>query len=480
MLGRLTRRAFASFDYDLAVIGGGPGGYVAAIKAAQLGLKTACIEKRGTLGGTCLNVGCIPAKALLNSSHKFYEAQKHFKDHGISFDNIKLDFPQMMKNKEQAVSGLTRGVEGLFKKNGVTYLKGAGAFQDPNTLTIDNASPIRAKNILIATGSEPSQVPGGILPIDENRVLSSTGAMALKEIPKRMVVIGAGVIGLELGSVYSRLGTEVIVVEFLNRLAPALDLEVAQSLQKILVKQGIKFHLGAKVVGGEAKPDSVHVKIEPASPDSKNVPDSIDCDYVLVAVGRKPYTQGLHLDYIDVSRDKQGRVNVNDHLQTLRHAHIYAIGDTIRGPMLAHKAEEEGVFVAEHIAGQGGHVNYDAIPGVVYTHPEVAQVGKTEEELKASNVPYTKGTFPFMANSRARANQEMDGFVKALAHKETNQLLGLHIIGPDAGEIIMEGVVGIEYGAAAEDIARTCHGHPGFSEAIKEACLATFSKTINF
>lgn len=480
MLRKLIKRNFASFDYDLAIIGGGPGGYVAAIKAAQLGLKTACIEKRGTLGGTCLNVGCIPAKALLNSSHKYWEASKHFKDHGILFDSVKVDFAQMMKQKEGAVTGLTRGVEGLLKKNGVTYLKGAGAFKDPNTITIDNANPIRAKNIVIATGSEPSPVPGNILPIDEKRVLSNVGAMALTEIPKKMVVIGAGVIGLELGSVYSRLGTEVIVVEYLNRIAPTLDLEVAQSLLKILTKQGLKFHLGAKVVGGDVREDSVRVRIEPASPDSKNVPDSIDADYTLVAVGRRAFTQGLHLDYIDVSRDKQGRVNVNDHLQTFRHAHIYAIGDSIRGPMLAHKAEEEGVFVAEHIAGHGGHINYEAMPAVIYTWPEVAQVGKTEEELKALNIPYTKGSFPFMANSRARANQDMDGFCKTLAHKDTNQLLGMHILGPHAGEIIMEGVIGMEYGAAAEDIARTTHAHPGFVEAIKESCLATYTKTINF
>ena len=479
MLRKIQQRLFTTFEYDLAVIGGGPGGYVAAIKAAQQGLKTACIEKRGTLGGTCLNVGCIPAKALLNSSHKYFEASKHFKDHGILFDSLSYNFEQMMKTKEQSVTGLTKGIEGLFKKNGVSYIKGAASFKDPHTLLVNNSQEIRAKNIVIATGSEPTPLPGKILEIDEKRILSNSGAMALQEVPKKMIVIGAGVIGLELGSVYSRLGTEVTVVEYLNRLAPTLDTEVATTLQKILTKQGLKFVFNAKVVGGSTGPDSAIVKLDPASP-GIDVPSTLEADYVLVAIGRRAFTQGLHLDYIDVSRDRQGKVNVNDHLQTFRHAHIYAIGDCINGPMLAHKAEEEGIFVVEHMTGQGGHINYDAIPSVIYTMPEVAQVGKTEEQLIASKIPYTKGSFPFLANSRARANQETDGFVKALAHKDTNVLLGLHIIGPLAGEIIMEPVLGMEYGASGEDIARTCHAHPGFGEAIKEACLATYGKTINF
>jgi dihydrolipoamide dehydrogenase len=477
MINLIQKRLFSSFGYDLAVIGGGPGGYVAAIKASQLGLRTVCIEKRGTLGGTCLNVGCIPAKALLNSSHKYMEAEKHFKEHGILFDSLNLDFESMMKTKEQSVSGLTRGVEGLLKKNGVAYIKGVASFKNPHTLLVNNSEEVYAKNIVIATGSEPSPLPGNVIEIDENRVLSNTGAMALKKVPKKLTVIGAGVIGLELGSVYSRLGTEVTVVEYLNRLAPTLDQEVAASLQKILAKQGLNFLLNTKVVGGTVGPESVVVNLDSSDP---SVPKSLESDYVLVAVGRRAFTQGLHLDYIDVTRDKQGRVHVNDHLQTLRYAHIYAIGDCIRGPMLAHKAEEEGIFVAEHINGHPGHLNYDAMPAVIYTMPEVAQVGKTEETLKLLNIPYTKGNFPFLANSRARANNETDGFVKVLAHKESNILLGVHIIGPMAGEIIMEPVLGMEYGASAEDLARTCHAHPGFGEAIKEACLATYSKTINF
>ena len=407
MLGlrRALARNFAAYDFDVAVIGAGPGGYVAAIKAAQLGLKTACVEKRATLGGTCLNVGCIPAKALLNSTHKFYEATHHFAMHGITGDNIRADVKQMMATKEKAVKALTKGVEGLFKKNSVTWVKGTAAFKDIHTLSIDGGkSQITANKFIIATGSEPSELPGGILKIDEKRVLSSTGAMALGEIPKKMVVVGGGVIGLELGSVWSRLGTEVRVVEFLPRIVPGADLEIATALQKLLAKQGIQFHLGAKVVGGQSSASGVSLSIEKANSDSKDVPAKLEADYVLVAVGRRPFTQGLNLDAIDVTVDKQGRINVSEHLQTLKHPHIYAIGDCIRGPMLAHKAEDEGIYAAELIAKKGGHVNYDAIPSVVYTHPELSGVGKTEEELKAQNVPYTKGTFPFLANSRAKAN----------------------------------------------------------------------------
>ena len=477
MLRSLKR--FFSSEYDLAIVGGGPGGYVAAIKGAQQGLKTVCIEKRGKLGGTCLNVGCIPAKALLNSSHKYYEALKHFKDHGIFYDSLKCNFDQMMKVKEDSVNGLTRGIEGLFKKNGVTYVKGFASFKDSKTLMVNNSDEIRAENIVIATGSEPTPLPGGILEIDEKRVLSNTGAMALTEIPKTMTVIGAGVIGLELGSVYARLGTEVTVVEYLPRLAPTIDGEVASTLLKTLTKQGLKFLFNTKVVGGSVGNESVSLSLEYSDPTQAG-PKSIESDYVLVAIGRRAFTQGLHLDYIDITRDKQGRVYVNDHLQTLKHAHIYAIGDCVRGQMLAHKAEEEGIFVVEHMTGHGGHLNYEAIPSVIYTHPEVAQVGKTEEQLKSANVPYVKGVFPFLANSRARCNQETDGFVKILTHKDTNLMLGAHIIGPLASEIIMEPALGLEYGASAEDVARTCHAHPGFGEAIKEACLATYSKTINF
>ena len=400
---RLARR-FATHEFDVAVIGAGPGGYVAAIKAAQLGLKTACVEKRETLGGTCLNVGCIPAKALLNSTHKLYDAQNHFAAHGVIVEKVRPDVRQMMSAKEKAVKGLTKGVEALFRKNSVTWVKGAAAFKDPHTLAINNSKTVTASHFIIATGSESSQLPGGILPIDEARVLSSTGAMALTEIPKKMVVIGGGVIGLELGSVWARLGTEVKVVEFLPRILPGADLEIANTLQKLLAKQGLKFHLGAKVVGGKTTATGVSLNIEKASAESKDVPSSLDADYVLVAVGRRAYTQGLGLSNIGVTLDKAGRVEINDHLQTPKHPHIYAIGDCIRGPMLAHKAEDEGIYAAELIAKKGGHMNYDAIPSVVYTHPELAGVGKTEEELKAQNIPYTKGTFPFLANSRAKAN----------------------------------------------------------------------------
>jgi dihydrolipoamide dehydrogenase len=400
---RLARR-FATYDFDLAVIGSGPGGYVAAIKAAQLGLKTACIEKKETLGGTCLNVGCIPAKALLNSTHKLYDAQNHFAAHGVIVEKVRPDLKQMMLAKDKAVKALTKGVEGLFRKNSVTWVKGAAAFKDPHTLAIAGGKTVTANHFIIATGSESSQLPGGILRIDESRVLSSTGAMALTEIPKRMVVIGGGVIGLELGSVWARLGTEVKVVEFLPRILPGADLEMANTLQKLLSKQGLQFHLGAKVVGGRISASGVSLSIEKATADSKDVPSTLETDYVLVAVGRRAYTEGLGLDTLGVTLDKAGRVEVNDHLQTQKHAHIYAIGDCIKGPMLAHKAEDEGIYAAELIAKKGGHVNYDAIPSVVYTHPELAGVGKTEEELKALQIPYTKGVFPFLANSRAKAN----------------------------------------------------------------------------
>eukprot|EP00359_Climacostomum_virens_P010229 CAMPEP_0204915172 /NCGR_PEP_ID=MMETSP1397-20131031/13194_1 /ASSEMBLY_ACC=CAM_ASM_000891 /TAXON_ID=49980 /ORGANISM="Climacostomum Climacostomum virens, Strain Stock W-24" /LENGTH=465 /DNA_ID=CAMNT_0052087093 /DNA_START=248 /DNA_END=1644 /DNA_ORIENTATION=+ len=462
-----------------AIIGGGPGGYVAAIKAAQLGLKTACIDKRGSLGGTCLNVGCIPAKTLLNSSHKYMEALHSFKEHGISATDIKVDFGQMMKNKQKSVTGLTKGVEGLLKKNGVTYIKGFASFDTPNSLKIDGGNSISAKSIVIASGSVPSEVPGGFLPIDEQRVLSSTGAMELKEIPKSIAVIGAGVIGLELGSVYSRLGTDVKIIEYLPRIAPGIDLEMANQLHKILERQGLKFHLGAKVVAGQKKSDSVVLNLE-AAQGGKDVPASIEADYVLVAVGRSAYTEGLNLKQVGIATDNRGKIEVNEHLQTKAHSHIYAIGDCTVGPMLAHKAEEEGVFVAEQLAGRGGHINYDTIPWVIYTFPEVAWVGKTEEQLKADNISYKKGVFPFLANSRARANSDTDGSVKVLADKTTDRLLGVHIVGSTAGELIMEAVLGMEYGASAEDIARTCHAHPGYAEALKEACLGAYEKSIHF
>lgn len=470
MLKSLVKR-FSSYDFDVAVIGAGPGGYVAAIKAAQLGLKTACIEKRATLGGTCLNVGCIPAKALLNSSHKYMEASKDFKKHGINIEGLRYDLAMMMKSKQKAIDGLTKGVEGLLKKNKVTHLTGTGKFRGDHELDV-SGSIVKAKNFIIATGSEPSPVPGGFLTIDEKLVLSNTGAMELRETPKKIVVIGAGVIGLELGSVWSRLGAEVVFVEFLNKIAGATDIEVSTGLQRILEKQGMKFILGTKVVGAQMKENSVILQLE-----GGNV-TSIEGDKVLAAVGRRAYTDELNLENIGILRDKQGRVEVNHYLQT-KHSHIYAIGDCIKGPMLAHKAEEEGVFVADHIAGNVGHVNYDVIPSVIYTYPEVASVGKTEENLKEMNVEYRKGLFPFMANSRARANHDSEGFVKVLTDKKTDRLLGVHFLGPNAGELIMEAALAMEYKAASEDIGRTTHAHPGFNEAFKEACLAAYSKPIH-
>jgi len=459
--------------FDVVVIGGGPGGYVAAIRAAQLGLKTACVDKRGALGGTCLNIGCIPSKALLNSSAKFAETKNGLAKHGVKLDGVALDLNAMMATKDQVVTGLTRGVEQLFKKNKVEWVKGAGRIEKPGVVAIDDGRRLETRNIIIATGSDSVPLKG--VDVDEERIVTSTGALSLKSVPERMVVVGAGYIGLEMGSVWSRLGSKVTVVEFLDRILPGMDGEVAKQFQRILQKQGFEFRLGAKVTGAKKTNKGVILTIEP----TKGGPaESIEADVVLVAIGRRPFTEGLGLDRAGVAMDERGRVKTDAHFRTNVEG-IYAIGDVIAGPMLAHKAEEEGVAVAEIIAGQAGHVNYETVPGVVYTHPEVASVGKTEEELKAAGIEYKVGKFPFLANSRARAVVDTDGFVKILADAKTDRVLGVHIIGPEAGTVIHECVMAMEFGASAEDIARAFHAHPTLNEAVKEAALAVAGRAIH-
>jgi dihydrolipoamide dehydrogenase len=462
--------------FDVVVIGGGPGGYVAAIKAAQLGLKVACVEMRGSLGGTCLNVGCIPSKAILESS-KLYEKAKHeYQLHGIKCKDVELDLNVLMKRKNDVVDNLCKGIEGLFKKNQVTYVKGKGSIVSSTQVKVvghEGVQTLETKNIIIATGSEVANLP--TVTIDEERIVSSTGALALKEVPKKMVVIGGGYIGLELGSVWSRLGAEVTVIEYLDKIVPSMDLEIGRNLQKQLEKQGMKFLLGQKVLSATKGAQNISLEIEPANGGEKQ---TLETEIVLVSIGRKAYTDGLGLEKLGITLDKAGRVEVDQHLETNVKG-IYAIGDAIRGPMLAHKAEEEGVAVVEHIAGQAGHVNYDAIPGVIYTWPEAASVGKTEEELKAANVSYKVGKFPFLANSRARAVADTDGLVKILACSTTDKVLGVHIIGPEAGTMIAEAVLAMEYSASSEDIARTCHAHPTLNEAVKEAALAAYFKPIH-
>ncbi len=463
-------------EFDVVVIGGGPGGYVAAIKAAQLGLKTACIEKRGTLGGTCLNVGCIPSKAMLHSSHKYEEAKHGLTEHGIELTSVKLNLAQMLKRKTQIVDSLCKGIEGLFLKNKITYFKGLGSFVSSTEIKVTadkNEETIKAKNIIIATGSEVMNLPG--IEIDEKKIVSSTGALELTSVPKKMIVIGGGYIGLEMGSVWTRLGAEVTVVEFLDRIVPAMDTEVSKEFKKQLEKQGVKFKMATKVVSAKASSKGVDLVLEAATGGNQ---EKVSVDVVLVAVGRKAYTDKLNLEKIGVKADERGRIPVNKQFETGSKG-VYAIGDVIIGPMLAHKAEEEGVAVAEIISGQHGHVNYDTIPGIVYTYPEVASVGKTEDELKKLGTEYKIGKFPFMANSRARTNGEAEGFVKIITDKNTDRILGAHIIGPNAGELIQELVLGMEYKASAEDIARTCHGHPGLSEAVKEAALGAYFKSIH-
>ena len=452
-------------QFDVVIIGGGPGGYNCAIRAGQLGLRTAIVEKRGKLGGTCLNVGCIPSKALLHASEAFEAATTTFKDMGILVDGVKLDLAKMMGQKAEAVDGLTKGVEFLMKKNKVTYVKGAGRIAGSGRVDVDGADGVQSlqtRHIVIATGSAPTGLPG--IEIDEERVVSSTGALALPKVPKRMIVIGGGVIGLELGSVWRRLGSQVSVVEYLDRIVPTMDGEVSSSFLKILKKQGMIFELGQKVVSVDKGKNDLKVTIEPAAGGAKR---TLEADVVLVSIGRRPYTDELGLDSVGIAVDKRGFVPT-EHWRTSA-ANVWAIGDVTYGPMLAHKAEEEGGAVAQLIAGQWGHVNPDIIPNVIYTNPEVASVGKTEEELKAAGVTYKVGKFPFLANSRARTNHETDGFVKILEDTATRRVVGAHMIGVGVGEIIGEVCVAMEFGASAEDIARTCHAHPTMTEAVREA-----------
>jgi dihydrolipoamide dehydrogenase len=459
-------------NFDLIVIGSGPGGYICAIRAAQLGMKVACVEKRATLGGTCLNIGCIPSKALLQSSENFHELVHGYQDHGITAKDISIDIARMQARKGEVVTANTKGVEFLFKKNKITWLKGEAKFNGPGEIDVAGTA-YTAKSIVIATGSDSIPLKG--VAVDEQRIITSTGALELDRVPAHLVVIGGGVIGLELGSVWRRLGAEVTVIEFLDRITPGLDNEVSKNFQQLLTKQGFKFKLGHKVTGATVAGEQVTLTVEPAKGGEA---ETITADIVLLAIGRYAYTAGLNLEAAGVETDERGRVKTDAHFAT-NVPGIYAIGDVIAGPMLAHKAEDEGIAVAEILAGQHGHVNYGAIPSVVYTWPEVAAVGQTEEELKAAGVAYKIGKFPFMANGRARAMGALDGFVKILADKETDKVLGVHIIGPDAGTLIAECTTAIEFGASAEDIARTCHAHPTLSEVVKEAALAVDGRAIH-
>ncbi len=458
--------------FDLVVIGAGPGGYECAIRAAQLGMKVACVEKRDKLGGTCLNIGCIPSKALLHASELFAEAGHAFADMGINVGTPTIDLKKLLGFKDEAVDGNTKGIEFLFKKNKIEWVKGEGVIKAPGRVQVGERV-LETKNIIIATGSDVARLPG--IEIDEKQIVSSTGALALGQVPARLLVIGGGVIGLELGSVWGRLGSKVTVVEYLDAILPGMDGEVAKNFQRILKKQGFDFKLGSKVTKVEKTKAGLKVSVEPAQGGAAQV---IEADVVLVAVGRVAYTQGLGLENAGVVTDKRGRIEVDAHLKTNVDG-IYAIGDVIAGPMLAHKAMEEGVMVAERLGGVAGHVNYDVIPGVVYTSPEVAAVGKTEEQLKAEGVEYNSGKFPFTANGRAKSNKQTDGFVKILADKKTDRVLGVHIIGVNAGEMIAEACIAMEFGASSEDIARTCHAHPTLSEAVKEAALAVTGAPIH-
>jgi dihydrolipoamide dehydrogenase len=464
-----------SEKFQAVVIGGGPGGYVCAIRLSQLGIKTACVESKDTLGGTCLNIGCIPSKNLLNFSEKFYSA-KNFSNLGIEVGKVKLNLDKVMKNKDKAVDALTKGIEFLFKKNKVTYYKGIASLKSSNQISVASSKNkeiiIETENVIISTGSEPVSLPG--IKFDEKVIVSSTGALSLNTVPKKMVVIGGGYIGLEMGSVWSRLGSEVHVIEFLDHITPGMDKEISKEFMKILQKQGINFHLETKVES--IKKNNKGVIILTSDKNKKKI--NFNCDVALISVGRKPNTKNLNLSSVGVVLDEKKRIKTDKNFKT-NIKNIYAIGDVIEGPMLAHKAEEEGIAVAELLAGQSGHVNYDVIPGVIYTSPEVASVGKTEEQLKELKVKYKVGKFPFLANSRAKAINEPEGFVKILADEKTDKVIGVHIIGPHAGEIIAEMAIAMEFGASSEDIARTCHAHPTFSEAVKEAALSVDKRAIH-
>jgi dihydrolipoamide dehydrogenase len=462
--------------YDLIVIGSGPGGYVCAIRAAQLGMKVAVVEKDKTFGGTCLNVGCIPSKAMLHASELYEETAHLFPKMGIKVGQPELDLPAMMKFKDEGVDGNVKGVAFLFKKNKIETFQGAGRIAAPGKVEVKadgRSETLEGKAIVIATGSDVARLRG--IDIDEKRIVSSTGALVLDEVPQRLLIVGAGVIGLELGSVWRRLGSQVIVVEFLDRILPGMDSEVCRQFQRLLERQGMTFKLSSKVTGVDTSNSKLKATVEPAA---GGVAETVDADVVLVSIGRVPFTEGLGLEDAGVKKDNKGRVIVDAHFAT-NVPGVYAIGDVIAGPMLAHKAEEEGVAVAELLAGQAGHVNYDVIPNVVYTFPEIASVGKSEDELKAAGVAYNVGKFPFTANGRAKVNHQTDGFVKILADAKTDRVLGVHIMGADAGNMIAEAAVAMEFGAASEDIARTCHAHPTLSEAVKEAALAVNKRAIN-
>ena len=464
-------------NFDVIVIGGGPGGYVCAIRSAQLGLKTACIESRGTLGGTCLNVGCIPSKSLLNLSENYHSVLKDYNGLGIEVENIKLNLKKMMMRKEKSVSILTKGVEFLFKKNKVTYLKGKGSIISLNKVSVENGGKkidYNSKNIVISTGSKPSSLPK--INIDEKIVVSSTGALSFSKVPKNLIIIGGGYIGLEMGSIWKRLGANVTVVEYLDHIVPGMDQDISKEFLKILSKQGINFKLNSKVTRINVQRDSAIVEYINNQTSKKEI---MEGDKVLVAVGRKPNTKDLNLDKLGVICDKNDKVKVDKNFRTSK-KNIYAIGDVIEGPMLAHKAEEEGIAVAEIISGQAGHVNYEVIPGVIYTSPEVATIGKTEGELSRKGVKYKVGKFPFLANPRAKVNENTEGFVKILVEDKTDKVLGVHMIGPNVGGLIGEIAIAMEFGASSEDIARTCHAHPTYSEAIKEAALAVDKRAIHF